>query len=82
MQTPRDAIWYIPANTLDHALKDGFDWIADLHKRGAEVDAWTLNPDRPEQIVIARCLIAAGIDRITASDTLAMAAALDNAVVF
>jgi hypothetical protein len=82
LQAPRDAIWYIPAITLDHPIKDGFDWIADLHKRRAEVDAWTLNPDRPEHIAIARRLIAAGTDRITANDTLAMAAALDNAVVF
>ena len=46
------------------------------------MDAWTLNPDRPEHIAIAGRLIAAGIDRIPANDTLAMAAALDNAVVF
>jgi glycerophosphoryl diester phosphodiesterase len=81
-QAPSDAIWHIPAITLDHGIKDGFDWIADLHRRGAEVDAWTLDTDRPEHIAIARRLIAAGFDRITTNDTLGMAAALDNAVVF
>jgi len=81
-QAASDAIWYIPAITLDHAIKDGFNWIVDLHKREAEVDAWTLNPDRPEHSAIARRLIAADIERITTNDTLAMADALNNAVVF
>jgi len=82
IQAPPGAIWYIPAHTLAHAFDDGFDWIADLHRRGAEVDAWTLDPDRPEHVTLARRLIAAGVNRITTNDAPAMAATLDNTVVF
>jgi glycerophosphoryl diester phosphodiesterase len=82
LQAPSDAIWYIPAVTLDHAFNDGFDWIADLHERGAKVDAWTLDPDRSEHIVMAQRLSAAGVDRITTTNAPAMAAALNNHVLF
>jgi glycerophosphoryl diester phosphodiesterase len=57
-------------------LADGFDWIAFLHGRGAQVAAWTLDPDQPHQLHLARTLVAAGVDRITTNDAPAMAAAL------
>jgi glycerophosphoryl diester phosphodiesterase len=40
------------------------------------VAAWTLDPDQPHQLHLARTLVAAGVDRITTNDAPAMAAAL------
>lgn len=64
-QAPTGAIWYIRAKLLARALEEGYDWIADLHARGAQVDAWTLNPDSPTDVELARQLAAAGVDHIT-----------------
>jgi glycerophosphoryl diester phosphodiesterase len=75
-QVPSGAIWYIRAKLLARALAEGFDWIADLHKRGTQVDAWTLNPDRPADVELARQLVAAGVDRITTDDAPALARTL------
>jgi glycerophosphoryl diester phosphodiesterase len=82
VQAPTGAIWYIHAGLLACALDDGFDWIADLHARGTEVDAWTLDPDRPEHVALARRLMAAGIDRITTNNAPALARALGGDVQF
>ncbi len=82
VQAPSAAVWYIPAQTLELTLNDGFDWIMYLHGCGAEVDVWTLNPDRVEHIAVAQRLIAAGVDRITTTDAPAMAAALEPPVLF
>jgi glycerophosphoryl diester phosphodiesterase len=62
------AMWYIRATLLARMLEDGFDWIADLHRRGAQVTAWTLNPDRPHHLGLAAELIERGVDRITTED--------------
>jgi glycerophosphoryl diester phosphodiesterase len=75
-QAPSGAIWYIRAKLLASALAEGFDWIADLHGRGTQVDAWTLNPDRPAEVELARQLVAAGVDRITTDDAPALAQTL------
>jgi hypothetical protein len=81
-QVPPDAIWYIRATLLDRALNDGFNWIADLHARGAEVDAWTLDPDREGHVAMARRLMAAGVDRITTNAPPALAEMLGDGVEF
>lgn len=81
-QAPAGAIWYINARLLDQALGDGFDWIADLHARGCQVDAWTLDAHRPEQAALARRLTEHGVDRITTNDAPALAQALGEGVVF
>jgi glycerophosphoryl diester phosphodiesterase len=81
-QAPPGVIWYIRAPLLARALDDGFDWMADLHARGVEVDAWTLNPSRPEHIALARRLMAVGVDRITTDDAPALARALGDGVEF
>lgn len=75
-QVPPGMIWYIHAWLLGKALDDGFDWIAYLHKYGAQVDAWTLDAHHPEQVSLARRLIAQGVDRITTNNALALAQAL------
>ena len=81
-QAPPGAIWYVDAWLLGKALDDGFDWIADLHTRGTQVDAWTLNAHQPQQVVLARRLAAQGVDRITTNDAPALAQALDVSVVY
>ena len=75
-QAPPAAIWYIRAKLLAQALEDGFDWIADLHHRGAQVVAWTLNSDRPSDVELAHRLAMVGVDRITTDDPPALAQAL------
>jgi glycerophosphoryl diester phosphodiesterase len=67
-QAPAGVIWYISAYLLERVLDEGFDWMAYLHHRGAEVDAWTLDPDTPDEVARAQRLVAAGVDRITSND--------------
>ena len=74
------AMWYIRATLLARMLGDGFDWIADLHCRGAQVTAWTLNPDRPHHLGLAAELIEHGVDRIITEDAPRLAEALGEAI--
>ena len=76
------SMWYIRATLLARMLGDGFDWIADLHRRGAQVTAWTLNPDRPHHLGLAAELIEHGVDRIITEDVEQLAEALGEAVGF
>jgi glycerophosphoryl diester phosphodiesterase len=82
IQAPPGAVWYVDAGLLAQALVDGFDWIAYLHDRGAEVDAWTLDAHRPERAALARRLAAQGVDRITTNNAVALSQVLDMEVVF
>ena len=61
---------------LAQALENGFDWIADLQSREAQVVAWTLNANRPTDVKLAYKLAMAGVDRITTDDAPALAQAL------
>ena len=74
------SMWYIRATLLARMLADGFDWVADLHRRGAQVTAWTLNPDQPHQLGLAEELLERGVDRITTDDAPRLAEALGGAV--
>jgi glycerophosphoryl diester phosphodiesterase len=80
-QAPAGAVWYIHGGLLAQALDDGFDWIAYLHDRGVEVDAWTLDPGKPEAEAVARRLAAAGLDRITTNNAPALSQCLGIACV-
>jgi glycerophosphoryl diester phosphodiesterase len=82
VQAPAGTAWYIRASILDQILHHGFDWIAHLHARGAEVDAWTLDAGKPGHIERTRRLVAAGIDRVTTNDAPRLAAALEYAFAF
>jgi glycerophosphoryl diester phosphodiesterase len=73
-------MWYIRATLLGRLLADGFDWIADLHRRGAQVTAWTLNPDRPHHLGLAAELIEHCVDRIITDDAERLAETLGGAV--
>jgi glycerophosphoryl diester phosphodiesterase len=81
-QAPSDAIWYIHAGLLARALDEGFDWIADLHQRGSQVDAWTLDPDRQGHILLAQRLAKQGVDRITTNDAPALAQVLGVPILY
>ncbi len=69
-------MWYIRARVLAHTLDDGFDWIGTMHDRGARVTAWTLDPDNPASVALARRLVGQGVDRITTNDPEGLARAL------
>lgn len=69
-------VWYIRARLLAQALEDGFNWITDLHRRGVQIAAWTLNADRPPDVELARQLAMAGVDRITTDNPPALAQVL------
>ena len=69
-QAPPGIIWYIHARLLARVLDDGFDWIAFLHDRGDQVDAWTLDAEEPGHAALARRLVAARVDRITTNNIL------------
>ncbi|MCX6029523.1 MAG: glycerophosphodiester phosphodiesterase family protein [Chloroflexi bacterium] len=69
-------MWYIRGALLARALDDGFDWIAWLHGRGAQVAAWTLDADKPHQLDLAQRLAELGVDRITTNDAPRLAEAL------
>jgi glycerophosphoryl diester phosphodiesterase len=75
-QVPSATVWYIRASLLARVLEDGFDWIADLHRRQAKVAAWTLNAAHPPDVELAWQLAAAGVDRVTTDDAPALAQAL------
>jgi len=75
-QAPAGAAWYIRASLLARSLDDGFDWIAYLHARSAQVDAWILDADKPGHVERARRLVAAGVDRITTNDAPRLAVSL------
>jgi glycerophosphoryl diester phosphodiesterase len=81
-QVPGGLIWYISARLLARALDDGFDWIAYLHAAETQVDAWTLDADQPDQVALARQLVAAGVDRITTNDAPRLAKALGGGTEF
>jgi glycerophosphoryl diester phosphodiesterase len=81
-QAPMGGIWYIDAELLAHALDDGFDWIAYLHAREVEVDAWTLDAGRPGRVALARRLVTAGVGRITTNTAPALSQALDAEVTY
>jgi len=75
-------MWYVRAALLARVLDDGFDWIAFLHGRGAQVAAWTLDPDQPHHVHLARRLIEREVDRITTNDAPGLAEMLGGGVVF
>ena len=76
VQAPMATAWYIRAPLLARMLDDGFDWIEFLHQRGALAVAWTLDPDQPHHLALARKLVDAGVDRITTNNAPGLAVLL------
>ncbi len=68
-------VWYLRATLVARMLADGFDPIAWLRLHGIQSAVWTLNPDQPHHVALARRLIKLGVDRITTDDPVGLAAA-------
>lgn len=66
---PDAAIYYLEADMVLEGLDAGVNMVERLQVRGAEVDCWTIDADRPDLGAILRRLIAAGCDQITTNDS-------------
>ncbi len=65
---PFASIWYLRATLLSRLADEGFDAVAWLAARGAEVDAWTIDvPDEP----LLRRVAALGVAQVTTNTPLA-----------
>jgi glycerophosphoryl diester phosphodiesterase len=73
---PGARIYYLEADLVLAGLEAGVNLVARLAKGGAEVDAWTVDPDRPGLPETLRRLIAAGCHQITTNDPEAVGALL------
>jgi glycerophosphoryl diester phosphodiesterase len=62
---PDARIYYLNANLVLAGLAAGFDLIERVTRTGAEVDAWTVDPTRPNIRDILRALVEAGCHQIT-----------------
>jgi glycerophosphoryl diester phosphodiesterase len=65
---PSSAIWYLRAILLARLADDGFDAVAWLGGRGAEVDAWTI--DVPHEALLRR-VVGLGVAQVTTNTPLA-----------
>lgn len=65
VQAPKGCEWFIRAEILKMAYDAGFDWIDFLHQNGATVDGWTIDVTQPQQVDLARFLVAHGVDKLT-----------------
>ena len=65
---PRAAIYYLEADLVLKGLDSGFNLIERLTGNGAEIDAWTLDADRPGLREILQRLAGAGVHQITSND--------------
>lgn len=65
VQAPKGCEWFIRADLLKMAYDAGFDWIDFLHQNGSAVDGWTIDVTQPEQVELARFLVAHGVDKLT-----------------
>ena len=65
VQAPPGCEWFIRAELLKKAIDAGFNWIDFLHHNGSQVDAWTIDVNRADQIKLAQFLVDRGVDEIT-----------------
>jgi glycerophosphoryl diester phosphodiesterase len=68
---PEASIIYLEHSIILKAIAVGFDIVDAIHRRGPEVDAWTLKMEQPA-LPVAQ-FVAAGVDQITTSDPMALA---------
>lgn len=76
VRVPGVHTFYVRHQLLIQALRDGFNWAAELHARGIQLDAWTMDVSSPEAMQGLPALIEAGVDLITTNTPLALAAHL------
>jgi glycerophosphoryl diester phosphodiesterase len=65
---PRAAIYYLEVDLVLKGLDSGFNLVESLTGNGAEIDAWTLDADRPGLHDILKRLAGAGVHQITTND--------------
>lgn len=65
---PDASIYYLEAKLVLAALDRGVDLVASVTGGGAQVDAWTIDADRPALRRVLHRLIAAGVHQITSND--------------
>ncbi len=65
---PDASIYYLEAKLVLAALDRGVDLVASVTGGGAQVDAWTIDADRPALRQVLERLIAAGVHQITSND--------------
>jgi glycerophosphoryl diester phosphodiesterase len=73
---PDVALYYLEADLLLAGLDQGVNMVELVTAEGAEVDAWTVDPDRPEIRSVLRRLVGAGCHQITTNDPEALSALL------
>ncbi len=60
-------MWYIRYEFLIRSMEDGFDWVSFLHKKGAEVCAWTVDVTKNSAAEKVKQLRELGVDRVTSN---------------
>ncbi len=65
---PDAAIYYLEADLILAGLRTGVDLVARAQSAGAEVDAWTIDTNRPAVRDVLRTLIGLGVDQITTNE--------------
>ncbi|MCB9942833.1 MAG: hypothetical protein H6851_04350 [Geminicoccaceae bacterium] len=65
---------YLAHQAVSSALDENLDLVAFAHRRGQEVDCWTIDPDMPDALRVLERVIGLGADRITTNDPLALEA--------
>ncbi len=82
VQVPEGCQWFIRADLLKTAFESGFDWIDFLHQRKSQVDAWTIDPDDPDQVATAQMLVERGVDALTTDAPSHLAGKLTTTSIF
>ncbi|MEJ1158445.1 glycerophosphodiester phosphodiesterase [Prosthecomicrobium sp. N25] len=75
---PDAAIFYLEARLVLAGLDAGVNLVDRVGRAGAEVDAWTVDADRPDLLAVLRRLIGAGCRQITTNDPLALAPLIEE----
>ncbi|HET6469795.1 MAG TPA: glycerophosphodiester phosphodiesterase family protein [Geminicoccaceae bacterium] len=67
-EAPDAVIYYLHADLVLAGLAAGVNLVERLSRRGAEIDAWTVDPDRPNLRADLAALIEAGCHQITTNN--------------
>jgi glycerophosphoryl diester phosphodiesterase len=75
-EAPGVAIYYLEADLILAGLDAGVNLVELVGRDTVEVDAWTVDPDRPDVAEVLRRLLDAGCHQITTNDPTALEALL------
>ena len=73
---PQASLYYLEADLVLAGLRVGVNLVEIVRRDGAEVDAWTVDADRPNLRDDLARLVAAGVDQITTNDPIVLEAML------